>query len=47
MAKERIFLAGPTREIPSGKDGPMLPAWVANQNAGFVSSCPLADLAIQ
>ena len=29
-----------------GQDGPILPARVANQNEGFTSSCPLADLAI-
>ena len=32
-----FFLAGPTREIQSGQDGPILPARVANQNAGFAS----------
>ena len=46
--KENVFLldVGPTREIPRGQDGPILPACVANQNAGVTSSCPLADLAI-
>jgi len=46
--KENVFLreVGPTREIPRGQDGFILPARVANQNAGFASSCPLADLAI-
>ena len=29
--KENFFLAGPTREIPSGKHRPFLPAQVANQ----------------
>ena len=38
--------AGPTRAIPSGKDRPILPARVANQNTGFASSCPLAGPAI-
>ena len=28
------------------QNGPILPACVANQNAGFASSCPLADSAI-
>ena len=34
MAKKSIFscgLAGPTREIPSGQDGPIFPAGEANQ----------------
>ena len=46
--KENVFLrdVGPTREIPRGQDGPILPARVANQNVGVTSSCPLADLAI-
>ena len=35
------------REIPSGQDEPMFPARVANQNAGFLFSCPLAGSAIQ
>ena len=34
-----FFLEGQTREIPSA----ILPARVANQKAGFVLSCPLAD----
>ena len=33
-------------EIPSGQEEPILPARVANQNAGFASSCPPADSAI-
>ena len=41
--KRKLFLTGPTREIPSGQNGPILPARVANQNTGFASSCPLAD----
>ena len=40
--KETFSLAGPMREIPSGKDRPFLPAQVANQNTGFAS-----DSAIQ
>ena len=28
--RELDFLPGPTREIPSGQDGPILLAWVAN-----------------
>ena len=37
--------SGPTQEIPSGQDKPMLLTWLANQNAGFPSSYPLADSA--
>ena len=46
--KENVFLrdVGPTREIPRRQDGPILPGCVANQTAGFASSCPLPDLAI-
>ena len=43
--KGERFRAGPTREIPSEQDGPISPARVANQNAEFDSSCPLADSA--
>ena len=35
IVRKEIFLAGPTREIPSEQDCPILPARVANQNAGF------------
>ena len=37
---------GTRRVVPSGQDGPILPARVANHSAGFDSSCPLAELAI-
>ena len=40
------FACGTQRVVPSGQDGSILPAWVANHNARFGSSCPLADLAI-
>ena len=43
--KGERFRAAPTREIPSEKDGPISPARVANQNAEFELSCPLADSA--
>jgi len=43
--KGERFRAGPTQEIPSEQDGPISPARVANQNAEFDSSCPLADSA--
>ena len=46
MAKKDLLLAGPTREILSGQDEPILAAWVANQNAGFPSSFLLIDSAI-
>ena len=45
--KRELFLAGPTREIPSGQDGLILPARVANQKAGIASSCKLANSLIQ
>ena len=44
--KREIFLTGPTREIPSGQNGPILAARVASQNARFASSFPLADSAM-
>jgi len=31
---------------PSGQDGAILPARVANHSTGFDSSCPLTELAI-
>ena len=37
---------GTRRVVPSGQDGSILPARVANHSAGFDSSCPLAELAI-
>ena len=43
--KGERFRAGLTREIPCEQDGPISPARVANQNAEFDSSCPLADSA--
>ena len=44
--KGEDFLAVLTREIPSGQDEPISCPWEANQNAGFTTSCPLADSAI-
>ena len=38
---------GPNRAIPSGHDGPILPAQVANQKTGFSSKYPRALAAIQ
>ena len=38
--------AGSKCTIPSGRDGPIWPARVANQNARFASYCPRALLAI-
>lgn len=46
MAKRRTVLAGPTREILYVKDRVTLLARVANQNAWFASSFPLAVSAI-
>ena len=40
------FSFGIQRVVPSGQDGLILPARVANHSARFGSSCPLAELAI-
>jgi len=40
------FFCGTQRVVPSGQDSSILPARVANHNAGFDSSCPLTELAI-
>ena len=40
------FACGSQRVVPSGQDGSILPARVANHSARFGSSCPLAELAI-
>ena len=40
------FSSGIQGVVPSGQDGSILPAWVANHIAQFGSSCPLAKLAI-
>ena len=40
------FACGIQRVVPSGQDGSILPARVANHSARFGSSCPLAELAI-
>ena len=40
------FACGIQRVVPSGQDGSILPAWVANHSARFGSSCPLTELAI-
>ena len=37
---------GPRRVVPSGQDGSILPARVANHSAGFDSSCPLPEHAV-
>ena len=44
--KRELLPAGLTWEILSQIDRPILPTWVANQNAGFTSSCMLTDSAI-
>ena len=40
------FSCGTRRVVPSGQDGSILPARVANHSTGFDSSCLLAELAI-
>ena len=40
------FSCGIQRVVPSGQDGSILPARVANHIARSGSSCPLAELAI-
>ena len=40
------FACGIKRVVPSGQDGTILSARVANHSARFGSSCPLAELAI-
>ena len=42
----RNFSRGILRVVPSGQDGSILPARVANHSARFGSSCPLTELAI-
>ena len=45
--KRTLFSCGTQRVVPSGQDSAMLPARVANQSAGFGSSCTLRELAIK
>ena len=40
------FACGMQQVVPSGQDGSILPARVANHSARFGSCCPLAELAI-
>ena len=40
------FVCGIQRVVPSGQDGSILPARVANHSARFRSSCPLTELHI-
>ena len=40
------FARGMKRVVPSGQDGSILPARVANHSARFGSSCPLTELTI-
>ena len=47
LPKRELFLVGPMQEIPSRQGRSILPAYVANRNIEFTSSCMLADLAIQ
>ena len=41
----RNFACGMQRVVPSGQDGSILPARVANHSARFGLSCPLTELA--
>ena len=43
----RNFACGIQRVVPSGQDGSILPARVANPSVRIGSSCLLAELAIQ
>ena len=47
MAKKRTFSYGTNAVNPERQDWHILTTQVANQNAGFASSCPLVDSAIQ
>ena len=42
----RNFACGIQRVVPSGQDGSILPARVANHSVRFGSSCPVTELAI-
>ena len=44
-ASVNFFFVGTKCIIPSGRDGPIFPAQVANQNTGFTSSYPIAEQA--
>ena len=46
MAKKRTFTCGTNAGNPEGAKRLILPARVANQNAGFASSCMVADSAM-
>ena len=40
------FSCGKQRVVPSGQDSSISPTRVANHRVGFVSSCPLKELAV-
>ena len=42
VTPNNFAFAGTNRAMPKGQERPILPARVANQNTGFVSSSPLA-----
>lgn len=45
--QENLFLVGLKQQISSGQDvRPIWPTWVAHQNTGFTSSCPLTGAAM-
>ena len=46
ITPKNFAFASTKRAITSGRDRPILPAWVGNQVTGFASSCSLAEPAI-
>ena len=46
ITPKNFTFAGIKWETPSSQDRPILPAWIANQNTGFASSCLLLEPAI-
>ena len=43
LRQKNFAFERPTWAMPSGQERPIFPTWVANQNTGFASSCPLAE----
>lgn len=46
MENETLLSCGTQQIILSRQDSAILPAWVANYNIAFGSSCPLMEVAI-
>ena len=44
ITPKKFAFVATKRAIPSRQDRSIFPAWVANQNTGSASSCPLAEL---